>query len=190
LRGKAKADPSSGYWDFRSDGPKGPRARPRGRHGRDEYSFIIARTPCKRTLFTSLYWDEHDVGSGNDYDWMPSIWGEPGRIPSSIFKSRKMDREFVERRGTGYYIIGSHVSVDSVVYQFLQGESPEAIAQAFPSRSLVHVYGGYLSHRAEIDAYLKQGEARFGELARAAREVNPLLYAKLDAARQAMLSRS
>lgn len=104
-----------------------------------------------------------------------------------------MGQEYIEQRGTGYYLSGSRVSLESVVYQFLQGESPEAIAQAFPSLSLVQVYGGitfYLSHRAEIDAYLKQGETRFEELARAAREANPLLYAKLDAARHSAPARS
>jgi len=98
-----------------------------------------------------------------------------------------MGQEYIERRGTGYYLSGSRVSLDSVVYQFLQGESPEAVAQSFPSLSLVQVYGGitfYLAHRAEIDAYLRQGEAWFEDLARPSREANPLFYAKLDAARR------
>ena len=97
-----------------------------------------------------------------------------------------MAREYIERRGDGYYFIGSRVSLDSVVYQFLQGESPEGIVQAFPSLSLVQVYGGityYLDRREAIDSHLKQGEARFDELARASRAANPLLYAKRDAAR-------
>jgi hypothetical protein len=77
--------------------------------------------------------------------------------------------------------------LDSVVYEFLKGESPEAIVQSFPSLSLLQVYGRitfYLAQRAEIDAYLKRGESRFEELARASREANPLLYAKLDAAKR------
>lgn len=79
------------------------------------------------------------------------------------------------------------MSLDSVVYQFLQGELPEGIVQAFPSLSLVHVYGGiayYLERREEIDAHLRESEAQFDEMAKAARRANPLLYAKLDAARQ------
>jgi uncharacterized protein (DUF433 family) len=99
-----------------------------------------------------------------------------------------MAQEYIERRGSGYYLSGARVSLESVVYQFLSGESPEAITQAFPSLSLVQVYGAvtfYLAHSPEIDAYLRRGEARFEELARASREANPLLYAKLDAARQA-----
>jgi uncharacterized protein (DUF433 family) len=99
-----------------------------------------------------------------------------------------MEQEYIERRNGGYYFVGSRVSLDSVVYQFLQGESPEAIAQAFPSLSLEWVYGGitfYLAHRAEIDAYLEKAEARFKELAAASRNANPLLYAKLEAAKRA-----
>lgn len=84
------------------------------------------------------------------------------------------------------------MSLDSVVYQFLQGESPESIIQAFPSLSLEQVYGGltfYVAHRDEIDEYLKLGEARFEELASASREANPLLYAKLQAARRTPFAR-
>ena len=103
-----------------------------------------------------------------------------------------MADEYIQLRDGGYYFTGSRVSLDSIVYEFLKGESPEAIVQSFPSLTLVQVYGGitfYLAHRAEIDAYLKQGEARFEELARASREANPLLYAKLEAARRAALTR-
>jgi uncharacterized protein (DUF433 family) len=103
-----------------------------------------------------------------------------------------MAQEYIEQRGEGYYFISSRVSLDSVVYEFLRGESPEAIVQAFPSLSLEQAYGGitfYLAHREEIDAHLKQGEARFEELAKASRAANPLLYAKLDAARRAIPNR-
>lgn len=97
-------------------------------------------------------------------------------------------REYVQRRNGGYYFVESRVSLESAVYEFLRGESPEAIVQAFPTLSLEQVYGGitfYLAHRAEIDADLKRGEARFEELARASRDANPLLYAKLQGARRA-----
>ena len=99
-----------------------------------------------------------------------------------------MAQEFIERRDSGYYFIGSRVSLESVIYQFLEGESPEGILQAYPSLSLLQVYGGitfYLAHRPQLDEYLKCGEARFEELARSARKTNPLLYAKLKAAKDA-----
>ena len=101
-------------------------------------------------------------------------------------------REYIQQRDGGYYFLESRVSLESVVYEFLRGESPEAIVQAFPTLSLEQVYGGitfYLAHRAEINACLQKGEARFEELVRASRAANPLLYAKLQAARRATLAR-
>jgi uncharacterized protein (DUF433 family) len=102
-----------------------------------------------------------------------------------------MAREYIERRGGGLYFAGSRVSLDSVIYEFLRGESPEAIVQAFPSLSLEQVYGGityYLARRSDLDVHLQEREARFDELARASRVANPLFYAKLDAARRAIPS--
>lgn len=93
---------------------------------------------------------------------------------------------YIEQRDGGYYFVSSRMSLDSVVYQFLQGESPESIAQAFPSLSLEQVYGAltfYLAHRQTIDEYLEKGEAKFAELSKQAREANPLLYEKLRAAK-------
>jgi uncharacterized protein (DUF433 family) len=45
-----------------------------------------------------------------------------------------------------------------VVYAFLEGLSPESIADSFDTLTLEEVYGAlafYLGHRDEIDAYLK-----------------------------------
>jgi uncharacterized protein (DUF433 family) len=102
-----------------------------------------------------------------------------------------MSKEYVEQRGGGYYIVGSRVSLDSVVYAFLRGASPETIARSFPVLTLEQVYGAitfYLANRAAVDAYLAQGEAEFEELRRAWREANPALYRKLEEARQRMLT--
>lgn len=38
-----------------------------------------------------------------------------------------MAREYIEQRNGTYYFIGSRVSLDSAVYEFLRGESPEGI---------------------------------------------------------------
>ena len=49
-----------------------------------------------------------------------------------------MEKVYVETHDGGYWISGSRVSLDSVVWAFLQGLSPEAIAaECFsdPSRS-------------------------------------------------------
>src|SRR5215831_21356919 len=96
---------------------------------------------------------------------------------------------YVEQRDGGYWISGTRVSLDSVVYAFLEGLSPESIVDNFDTLTLEEVYGAiafYLGHRDVIDAYLKLSEAQFDTLCRRARAANPLLYQKLDEARRQM----
>jgi uncharacterized protein (DUF433 family) len=98
-----------------------------------------------------------------------------------------MKREYVEERGGGYWIAGSRVSLDSIVYAFLRGASPESIAHSFSLITLEDVYGAiafYLAHQSEIDNYLRQGESEFEALRQKVRQVNPLLFKKLEEARQ------
>ena len=52
-----------------------------------------------------------------------------------------MARQYVEQRDGGYYIAGARVSLDSIVYAFRSGESPETIRQNFSSLTLEQVYG-------------------------------------------------
>jgi len=103
-----------------------------------------------------------------------------------------MAKDYVEQHDEGYWITGTRVSLDSVVYAFLEGLSPESIVDSFDTLTLEEVYGAiafYLGQRDVIDAYLKQSEAQFDELCRRAREAHPLLYQKLDEARQRMTVR-
>lgn len=76
-----------------------------------------------------------------------------------------MNEQYVEKRDEGYWVSGSRVSLESVVLAFLDGLSPETItAECFPTLTLEQVYGAityYLSHRQEIDVYLRQGEKTF-----------------------------
>ena len=75
-----------------------------------------------------------------------------------------MAREYVEQREGAYRVSGTRVSLDSVVYAFLRGSSPESIAQSFPVLTLEEVYGAiafYLGHQDEVDAYLQDGEREF-----------------------------
>jgi len=99
--------------------------------------------------------------------------------------------QYVEQRDGGYWITGTRISLDSVVYAFLRGASPESITQSFPLLTLEQVYGAitlYLSHRDEVDVYLAQGEADFEAMRKEARKANPLLYRKLEAARTETLA--
>jgi uncharacterized protein (DUF433 family) len=94
-------------------------------------------------------------------------------------------KQYVEQRDKGYWIEGTRISLDSIVYSFLNGDSPESITQNFPLLSLEQVYGAvtfYLANQELVDAYLKEGEAEFRRLQESCREKNPLLYRKLKAA--------
>lgn len=76
-----------------------------------------------------------------------------------------MKEQYVEQQGQAYLISGSRVSLESVIFPFLDGLSPETIVvECFPTLSLEQVYGAityYLSHRQEVDAYLRQVEGEF-----------------------------
>ncbi len=92
-----------------------------------------------------------------------------------------------------YRVAGSRVSLDSVVINWLNGESPESIAQNFDSLSLEQVYGAitfYLSNRALVDAYLRQNETNHDKLREQLREKNYLLYQKLAAHQQSPLAQA
>jgi uncharacterized protein (DUF433 family) len=98
-----------------------------------------------------------------------------------------MAKEYVSQQRTGYVIEDTRVSLDSVVYAFLRGESPEGIVESFPALTLEQVYGGlsyYLAHREAIDEYLSEGKEEFVRLREESRHKNPSLYARLAEARQ------
>ena len=72
-----------------------------------------------------------------------------------------MDKTYVEQRDGGYYVVGERVSLDSLVYAFRRGASPETIRRSFPVLTLEQVYGAiayYLAHEQVIDAYLEEAE--------------------------------
>lgn len=94
--------------------------------------------------------------------------------------------EYVEQRDGGYFIAGTRMSLDSVVYGFLRGESPEDIADSFPALRLEQIFGSlafYLANRDVVDRYLAEGRREFEDLRQKAREERPAFYAKLAEAR-------
>jgi uncharacterized protein (DUF433 family) len=67
-----------------------------------------------------------------------------------------MDRDFVERRDDGFYLVGSRVPLDCVVREFREGQSPVTIRSDFPTLGLglEQVYGAitfYLGHKDQVD---------------------------------------
>jgi len=76
--------------------------------------------------------------------------------------------EYVEVRNGGYFVTGTRIGLDVVVYDFRRGRSAEAIFEAYPSiGSLARVYGAItfiLEHPHEVEAYLKDQDRIFEEL--------------------------
>jgi uncharacterized protein (DUF433 family) len=100
-----------------------------------------------------------------------------------------MDNNYVSVDGNSYRITGSRVSLDSVVYDYLSGLSPESIADNFDTLTLEQVYGAitfYLSHRNEVEQHLMQNRAKFDALRKEARKSHPLLYRKLEEMQEAL----
>lgn len=93
--------------------------------------------------------------------------------------------DYIEHREAGYWIRGARVSLDSVVYRFLEGLSPETIqADCFPTLSLDQVYGAisyYLANRAEIDRYLQEANEDYEEFRQRIRTEYPEAHRRLDA---------
>jgi uncharacterized protein (DUF433 family) len=73
--------------------------------------------------------------------------------------------DYVIRTSDGsWFLAGTRVSLDSVVHAYWDGRLPEAIVADFPSLTLEQVHGAiafYLGHRAEVDAYLSEQDARW-----------------------------
>lgn len=97
-----------------------------------------------------------------------------------------MHSEYIEQRHGGYYLAGTRISLDSVVYSFNEGQSPEAIQEDFPSLKRAQIYGAiafYLDHQAEIDKYLVDTEREFEGNAIPLEQANPTLWAKIQRAK-------
>jgi len=98
-----------------------------------------------------------------------------------------MQSTYVDREHGAYRVAGTRISLDSLIYAYLNGQTAEAIAQAFPLLTLEQVYGAlayYLAHRETIDAYLRDGSQQFERLRKAARDADPMWYYKLEEARR------
>lgn len=98
-----------------------------------------------------------------------------------------MPKEYVEQRDGAFFVAGTRVSLDSIVYAFREGESPETILQNFDTLKLAQVYGAitfYLENQSSLDAYLLEQQQRVDEMRRKAAPLPPELRARLEAARE------
>lgn len=100
-------------------------------------------------------------------------------------------KAYVEQIGGAYRVARTRVSLDSIVYAFRDGQSPESIAQSFPVLTLEQVYGAitfYLSHQVKIDTYIEEGRADYEAEREAERKADPAFYAKLAEARKRLIA--
>ena len=110
---------------------------------------------------------------------------------SNLGRARLVEKTYVEHRDAGYWVAGTRVSLDSIVYAFRRGAAPESIQRSFPVLSLEEIYGSitfYLAHEQEIDSYLEAAEAELDsqgkQLNAEARTAKPDLFRRLDKARE------
>ncbi|MFN0086536.1 MAG: DUF433 domain-containing protein [Blastocatellia bacterium] len=97
-----------------------------------------------------------------------------------------MNKDYVTRTDDAYRIADTRVSLGSVVYSWLQGDSPETIADNFPVLSLEQIYGAiafYLAHQAEVDERLRKAELEYEKLKEQWRARDSALHRKLLAAK-------
>ena len=96
-----------------------------------------------------------------------------------------MNSEYIEERGGGYYIAGTRISLDSIVYSFERGNSPEAILESFSLLKLAQIYGAiafYLDHQVRVRQYLEEKERRIQGSSIPLSEVNSELWDRLQRA--------
>ena len=100
-----------------------------------------------------------------------------------------MTNAYIDERNGGYYLAGTRVSLDSIVYAFRANESPETIRENFESLSLDQVQGAiefYLAHQAEVDENIRDGELEFHRQVPDLSKSKPELFARLQQAREQM----
>src|SRR5579863_1477285 len=101
-----------------------------------------------------------------------------------------MVSEHVEQRDGVYYVPGTRITLDSIVYAFREGNSPEGIREDFEGLTLPDVYGAiafYLDHQGDIDDYLSRRKHQWAELERAGTPPNPNLADRIERTRRRAL---
>jgi len=98
---------------------------------------------------------------------------------------RIMDKKYVVQKDEGFWVGDTRVSLDSIIYAFLSGQTAESIAQSFPVLTLEQVYGAiafYLANRGRVDAHLAKTESEYEDMRRVSRESDPMFYQKFPEA--------
>src|SRR5437016_9609691 len=99
-----------------------------------------------------------------------------------------MQKAYVTEFEGAHRVVGTRVSLDSLIYLFREGVSAEGMVESYPALTLEQVHGAlafYLANQKEIDTYLAEGQ-RAAELQhKQSRQTNAELIAKLQRARDA-----
>lgn len=94
--------------------------------------------------------------------------------------------QVVERRDAGFYIVGTRIPIDRVVWEYRNGEDPAAIASHYPTLTIEQVIGAlafYEGHKEEVDSVLLD-RLRREEAYIASHPAPESLLQKLERARQ------
>ncbi len=95
--------------------------------------------------------------------------------------------DYVEKQKDSYRIAGSRVSLDSIIFAFQRGASPESIQRSFPTLSLEEVYGAiafYLANQQDIDDYLEASNTAFSDMEKRSRSKYSDWYNRLQVKRK------
>jgi len=99
--------------------------------------------------------------------------------------------DYIERRETGFYIVGSRVPIDRIVWEYRNGEDPETIQAHYPTMTLEQVNGAiafYLNHKKEVEQVMEE-RRRVEHAYIAAHPTPPDIKAKFERMRRQMASR-
>src|SRR5579872_6217330 len=102
-----------------------------------------------------------------------------------------MAKEYIERREGSFYLIGSRVPLERIVYEFQNGAAPEAIRLDYSTLSLEQIYGAitfYLANKEEVERDMAELR-RIEEEVMKAHPNPPGLKQKLLERREQMLAR-
>ena len=89
----------------------------------------------------------------------PPRWNAPPRQSGRLKAGVIMAQNHIERRETGFYIVGSRVPIDRIVWEYRNGEDPETIQSHYPTLSpdqVNHAIGFYLTHKDEVDQVMEE----------------------------------
>ena len=99
-----------------------------------------------------------------------------------------MSKIYVMKVEDTYRVAGTRISLDSLVYLYREGISPEGMVESYPTLTLEQVHGAlayYLDNQKEIDHYLARADAVTETQHQELRRSNAELIAKLRRMRHA-----